>query len=469
MSKNVLEFKKLFTKYSDVNFFNEFTLQDVEDAKKKSFFALSAEQPNNIDGLKSYLENGAKELMEHKFMNGQEGKAVGVLVKNTVKDTLNPNYKNTIKRLTCIDSQYRPNIYNYNDSDTNECDFTVALSEKLINVVNIQIENIQIPFTFYNIEKRKNNNYFYITIDGVEDVIEVPDGYYTVDSLITTINTLITDYFTANSITDITFSLGQDSAGKSYKSFIEYTNTNPVPIKITFFNSLDFEDMHLCNGKDTTYLNTKCNNNLGWYLGFRNIIIDASHIELSYSVNSSIYKTYSEAIPMIPTTKYFTIVVNDYNQNNANGTIVQSKIDSNYIKPTTYFNFQNTTTNKSLDCLNCNNIQDFIDDKETRTLTKAQLYSRAELNKNKSSLKITSNYRLDCKTYNHVLAVIPFDPSLAFGKLYFNDKIDYKREYHGPVEIDKLHVLVYDDKGLLLNLNGNDWYMTLSTEHLYKY
>ena len=35
MSKNnVVEFKKLFTKYSDTNFFNDFTLQDVEDAKK---------------------------------------------------------------------------------------------------------------------------------------------------------------------------------------------------------------------------------------------------------------------------------------------------------------------------------------------------------------------------------------------------------------------------------------------------
>ena len=161
MSKNnVLEIKKLFTKYSDVNFFNEFTLQDVEEAKKKSFFALSMEQPHNVESIKIYLENGAKELMENKFMNGQESKSVGVLVKNTVRDTLNPNYKNTIKRLICIDSQYRPNIYNYNDPDTNECDFTVALSEKLINVVNIQIENIQIPFTFFNIEKFDTNQAF---------------------------------------------------------------------------------------------------------------------------------------------------------------------------------------------------------------------------------------------------------------------------------------------------------------------
>jgi hypothetical protein len=456
MSKNVLEFKKLFTKYSDVNFFNEFTLQDVEDAKKKSFFALSAEQPHNIEGLKSYLENGAKELMEHKFMNGQEGKAVGVLVKNTVKDTLNPNYKNTYKRLLCIDSQYRPNIYNYNDNDCHECDFTVALTEKLINVTSIQIENIQIPFTFYNIERRKSNNYFYVGTT----FIEIPDSYYTISTLITQIN----DSLIANSITDLIF--GIDPSSQKVR-ILNNTGTTKI---IQFYDSTDFEDSNdiITNTKDTTYLNTTINNNIGWYLGFRKVFIDNSHIDLSYTILTSV-NIESDAIPMIPTTKYFTIVVNDYNQNNANGTIVQSKIDSNYIKPTTYFNFQNTTTNKSLDCLTCNNIQDFIDDKETRTLTKAQLYSRAELNKNKSSMKITSNYRLDCKTYNHALAVIPFDPSLTFGKLYFNDKIDYKREYHGPVEIDKLHVQVYDDKGLLLNLNGNDWYMTLSTEHLYKY
>jgi hypothetical protein len=157
---NLLEIKKLFTNNSNVNFFKEFTLQDVEEAKRRSFIVLSLEQPGNNEKIKNYLENGAKELMEEKFMNGSENKAVGVLVKNTVRDTLNPNYKNNIRRLICIDSQYRPNIYNYNDPDTNECDFIVSLSEKLTNVVSLQIENISIPYTFYNIEPRKNNNYF---------------------------------------------------------------------------------------------------------------------------------------------------------------------------------------------------------------------------------------------------------------------------------------------------------------------
>ena len=84
-------------------------------------------------------------------------------------------------------------------------------------------------------------------------------------------------------------------------------------------------------------------------------------------------------------------------------------------------------------------------------------------------MNLQTNYRLDCKTQNQVLAVLPFDPTFEFGKLYFNDKIDFKREYHGPVDIEKLHIQLFDDKGLLMDLNGNDWYITLYTEHLYKY
>jgi len=454
MDKNNLdEIKKLFTTYSNVNFFNDFTLQDVEEAQKKAFIALSMEQPHDKEKIKNYLENNSKSLMEHKFLNGSKNKSVGVIVKNTVRDTLNPNYKNTVKRLLCIDSQYRPNIYNYNDPDTNECDFTVNLSEKLTNVVNIQIENIQIPYTFYNIESRKSNNYF--TVDST--FIAVPDGNYTVPTLITAINAELID----SGITDISFVL----LPNSYKVKLFGIGASHT---ISFFNSLEIDNMSdiITNTKNTTYLNTKGNNSLGWYLGFRNVLIDDTSVKLEYTIiNNNII---GDAIASIPNTKYFTIVVNDYNQNQANGTIVQSKLDLNYIKPTTYFNFQNTTSNKTLDCLTCDNINDYITD-DNRTLTRAQLYSRSEINKNKTHMKLQPVFRVDCKTMNHVLAVIPFDPTKPFGELYFNDKIDYKREYHGPVEIEKLHVQIYDDKGILLDLNGNDWYISLSTEHLYKY
>lgn len=446
---SLIDIKKLFTKHSGINFFNEFTLLDVEDAKKKVYFNLSKDKPSDIENIKAFLERASKQIMEEKFMMGFE-KPVGAVIKNTVRDNLNPDYKNTLKRLICIDSQYRPNLYPYNDPDTNECDFIVNLSEKLINVVNIQVENIQIPYTFYNIERRKGNNYLFID----DNLIDISDGNYTLKTLVDAINIKAVTY-------DVSFNL--DASLQK----VSITNNDASPVSIVFFDSLDNQDANEANTKNTTYLTSKGNHNLGWILGFRNILSDIQHIELSYTIpqNSTIT---AEAIANITNTKYFTIVVNDYNQNQANGTIIQTKLETNYIKPTTYFNFQNTPSNKTLDCLTCNNISEYIS-AENRTLTKAQLYTRAEVNKYKSIINLQSNYRLDCKTQNQVLAVIPFDPKTDFGSMYFNDKIDFKREYHGPVDIEKFHIQVFDDKGLLMDLNGNDWCITMYTEHLYKY
>lgn len=446
---SLIDIKKLFTKHSGINFFNEFTLLDVEDAKKKVYFNLSKDKPSDIENIKTFLERASKQIMEEKFMMGFE-KPVGAVIKNTVRDNLNPDYKNTLKRLICIDSQYRPNLYPYNDPDTNECDFIVNLSEKLINVVNIQVENIQIPYTFYNIERRKGNNYLFIA----DNLIDVSDGHYTLKTLVEAINIKALTY-------DVSFNL--DASLQK----VSITNNDASSVSIVFFDSLDNQDANEANTKNTTYLTSKGNHNLGWMLGFRNILSDIQHIELSYTIPSNSTIT-AEAIANITNTKYFTIVVNDYNQNQANGTIIQTKLETNYIKPTTYFNFQNTPSNKSLDCLNCTNISEYIS-AENRTLTKAQLYTRAEVNKYKSVMNLQTNYRLDCKTQNQVLAIIPFDPKTEFGSMYFNDKIDFKREYHGPVDIEKLHIQVFDDKGLLMDLNGNDWCITMYTEHLYKY
>ena len=41
--------------------------------------------------------------------------------------------------------------------------------------------------------------------------------------------------------------------------------------------------------------------------------------------------------------------------------------------------------------------------------------------------------------------------------------------YFGPVNIDRLAVKLLDDKGNILNLNGNDWCFTLVCECLYQY
>ncbi len=161
---NLTEIKKLFNKHGNCNLFKDFTFQEVDDAKKKVYYQLLKEKPSDSENIKKFLDNAANEILEEKFMMGKD-KPVGVVVKNTVRDNLNPDYKNTIKRIINLDSQYRPNIYpifSDTSTETNECDYTVHLSEKLNNVVSLLIEYIVLPFTFYNISISQGNFFFII-------------------------------------------------------------------------------------------------------------------------------------------------------------------------------------------------------------------------------------------------------------------------------------------------------------------
>ena len=46
---------------------------------------------------------------------------------------------------------------------------------------------------------------------------------------------------------------------------------------------------------------------------------------------------------------------------------------------------------------------------------------------------------------------------------------DNKRDYFGPVNIVRLRIKLLDDRGNVVNLNGNDWSITLISESLYQY
>ncbi len=455
---NLVDIKKLFNKHGNCNLFKEFTFQDVEDAKKKVYYQLLKERPSDSENIKKFLDHASNEILEEKFMMGKD-KPVGVVVKNTVRDNLNPDYKNTVKRIINLDSQYRPNIYpifSDTSTETNECDYTVHLSEKLTNVVSMQIENIVLPFTFYNISKSQGNNFFIIeqSSDTTNYVtIELPDGFYNIDQIVTKINTLISD--TSNVWLDVTF----EKASTTNK--IEITNNIGETVNIHFFNSTIFMKLNINN-------HITCNNNLGWVLGFRDIYIENSLVELSYELTNVTNVTAEATIVQVPMTKYISVVVNDFNNNQANGTVVQPKNDMLFIKPTTHYNYQSNKNNKCLSNIkNGETLTEFINE-EDRVLTKAQLYSRLQVNRHAEALN-QQTFTLDCITKNNVLAIIPIDNSMTFGNYYFNDKIKCNREYHGPVEIEKLQIQLYNDKGFLLNLNGNNWNMTLTTEHLYKY
>jgi hypothetical protein len=106
-----------------------------------------------------------------------------------------------------------------------------------------------------------------------------------------------------------------------------------------------------------------------------------------------------------------------------------------------------------------------------RTLTQSQLYTINEIMKNNEK---TYNYKAKSPTTTDTFAIIPVKRSFnsKIGELYvdFGGSLqDNKRTYFGPVNLERLHVKLLDDKGNLLNLNGAEWSVTLISENLYQY
>jgi len=441
------DLKRLFTKGTNINFLNDYTFQDVEDGKKKLYLQMNDEHDKTK--LKHFLDDAGKKLMKDKMSNGFDN-PIGVVVKNTVKDNLNPDYKNTIKRLINIDSQYIPL-----NAPTS---YVFKLTEKLINVVSIELINLQFPTTFYNIEDRQGNNFFYIYKNSETPVlIDVSDGNYSIDTLIPAINSTI-----HNLNYDISFTI------------------NPIDGKTTIkkTNGSDTNKYTIEFYEDSMTETTKINHCLGWLLGFHNYTVNDSEVPvLTYTLSTTVSSSItSDKVAYIGTTKNVVVVLDEFSQNQTSGTMVQTIHDVNSIKPSSYYANSKDPKNSAfsplnLDCLTPTNITTSEQMKTALTktgLTRAQIYTRAQVNHNKLLVNQQNNY-LEPNVQNNILAIVPFETTTAWGQKYFTDKNKYVREYHGPVEIDKMQVRLYDDKGYEMNFNGANWSITMITEHLYKY
>jgi hypothetical protein len=442
---SLLELKKYFTKNTSMNFLNEFTLQDVEDAKRMIYMKHHKTQG---ESYKSFLDKAAERLAKDRFYAGIKEEQ-GLAVKNTVRDVLNANYKNTITRLILVDSQFRPQL---NEGESN---FLYHLNEKVVNAISIEMIHIQIPYTFYNIEARQGNDRFFLIEGAKEYLVILPSGYYpTVESIRLGLNTAIAATFSQQ--------------------------TPPVPVpNLSFEFSQITQKIALVNRESTPYTirflvnesHCKINHCIGWHMGFRQFQgsnIANQTITLDYEIPSQVSLTpgriEASAVAIVPHTKYFVVVVDDFNNNQTADTMVQSNITPENSKRSSYF-----TQDPYLNELTPYNLSSYLANVPNRTLTKNQLFTISQQNLEKINLGV-QNTRVEVHAPNQVLAVVPFETSrVNWGDMYFADKNKYVREYHSPTSIDRLHVKIYDDKGYLLDFNGNNWFMTLITNNLYKY
>jgi len=181
-----------------------------------------------------------------------------------------------------IDTRFRDE-YNYRSLSN----YNITLPERLNEVHNISITNVEIPNTFYNISGNLGNNSFKITdnTNTTSAVITIPDGNYTQNRLELEINGALT----AASLSAVVF----DISG-NYSSF--------TPTGITATINFDVDP----SGNFNKY-NFK--SRLGWLLGFRN---------QSYTFTNKIR---SESLVDLTGSRYLYLVVDEFSAGNQNSFI----------------------------------------------------------------------------------------------------------------------------------------------------
>ena len=105
------------------------------------------------------------------------------------KGQYNPLNKRIIKKSLNIDTRFRENYF-----QTTPSNFQIELPLKFNNVVSMQLAAMELPTSFYNIDRAIGNNFFAIQdpSNNITQMVIIPDGNYAYAALINEINTIIT-------------------------------------------------------------------------------------------------------------------------------------------------------------------------------------------------------------------------------------------------------------------------------------
>lgn len=210
------------------------------------------------------------------------------------------------KKYLNIDTKYSDNSVTYNS--TTVANFNLTLSERLTDVREISVRNVEFPMSIYNISSELGNNYFKITdlSNGVSHVVEVAPGEYNEAALVNEINTKI------NAIGGV-FSNLQISI-MSHFTTVFLASSTPRTFSLDF--SINRDGSH-----DRFHFKRK----MGWLLGYR---------LPNYVVRYGSGNIVSENMVDLTGLRYVYLVLDEYNnmkQNSFNSMLHKSLINKNII------------------------------------------------------------------------------------------------------------------------------------------
>lgn len=306
--------------------------------------------------------------------------------------------------------------------------------------------------------------------NGVYDVlnrntvrINIPDGDYTRNELLITINNLLrTTTINNGKIISGFASFNIETIDNKEYCVIDYKINRMFQAedyKVVFFDST----FSSCSITSTSIQNTTYDSTIGYILGYR----DKTEYQLISTPNSAIANVkqfVSKFALNVNLYNEFSIVLDDYNNNRMPSAIVSGEA------PSTDFDIPSYAKRTAAYCDENGNLVLSTKDKNNNNMTLKQLsavYSNIETSQAKQSDIFSANKKVIAKD---VFAVIPLNiAGLTSGDLFVKEGptlLEQQRSYFGPVDIQRITVKLLTDKGNLVNLNGADWSFSFVCEQL---
>jgi len=264
----------------------------LTDLKNSVFSKISAANIYNTDmtmkPVKVIQENGANMVI-----NRPNTAFAQSFPSEFYEGIINPLKKRSLRQYLNIDTRFRDNYYGSLSTD-----FHFDLPIKFSSVATMQLTAFEIPKTYYYISSKTGNNFFTIGIDSTQEVVFVPDGNYTPETMVAFLNHYVsgTDGPLSNlsKYQDLVFTLNTTSGSGTGQLVVGIADGAAL-----FDFSLEF-NTNSSGGEDVS---TPLPLKLGWILGFRN----------GKYIGSQNYV--GEAPVDLNGIKYMYLVVDDYNNN----------------------------------------------------------------------------------------------------------------------------------------------------------
>lgn len=322
---------------------------------------------------------------------------------------MNPLNVRTIMQAICIDSRFRPNYYN-----TKSTNFNVVLPSIQKNVVSMRVSSIELPITYYAVSKSNDNATMLLLVNddsGTGWLVNLPDGNYEQSWASNSHAAFIEDAM--NQAIHLALPVTVDTNG--------IVTADPTGTLLDTSVDLSFTVDH-ASGRSVLGIPPGATGGVFESSGFiarfnikNNGDLDPdTNIQLrlgwqlGFRAGQYVATTgacVSEGICLVTGPRYAFVAIDDYQMNTGSSYIVA---------------YANSVLQHNI-------------------ITRINL---AELQADVGVYQSSS------------------DPGLS-------TQLNRTREYFGPVDIQRLHISLYDEYGRVIDLNNMDWSMTLAFELLY--